>query len=73
MSRSGGNMAKFFNIEEDVLVGINRLMQVKRDRLYVVLQEANGFTDIAQYSDKYQNIRIVTVPSDRLDKSNRLA
>lgn len=66
-------MAKFFNIEEDVLVGINRLMQVKHDGMFVVLQQSNGFTDIAQYSDKYQNIRIVTVPTDRLDESKRLA
>lgn len=65
-------MAKFFNLEESAITGINRLWQRKYNNEYVVLGQANGFTDIAQYSDKYQNIRIVTVRTENLDLSSRL-
>lgn len=66
-------MAKFFNLEAEHINSINRLIQNKRDNEYVVLSEANGFTDIAQWSDKYQNVRIVTVRSVNLDWKYRLA
>lgn len=66
-------MAKFFNIEEEALVSMNQLMRNKRDNEYVVLNSANGFTDIAQYSSKYQNLHLVTVRSDALDWTYRLA
>lgn len=66
-------MSKFFNLEAEHVNSINKLVQNKRNNEYVVLQESNGFTDIAQWSDKYQNVRIITVRSANLDWTNRLA
>lgn len=66
-------MAKFFNLEAEHINSINRLVANRRDNEYVVLAESNGFTDIAQWSDKYQNVRIVTVRSCNLDWTHRLA
>lgn len=64
---------KFFTIEESALVHINQLMRRKVDQEYVVLSKYGSVTDICQYSGKYANVHIVTVPTDRLDPGLRLA
>lgn len=66
-------MSKFVLVQEDDLKQMRRLFDNARDNEYVLLSESNGFSDIAQYSDKYQAIRIVTVVSKHLDWTNRLA
>lgn len=66
-------MAKFFNLEAEHVNSINKLIKNKRNNEYVVLAESNGFADIAQWSDKYQNVRIITVRSANLDWTYRLA
>ena len=66
-------MSKFVLVQEDDLRQMKRLFENARDNEYVLLQESNGFSDIAQYSDKYQALRIVTVVSKHLDWTNRLA
>lgn len=65
-------MAKFFNIEGEQLARINRLYQRQVDGEYIILGQANGFTDIAQWSEKYMNIHIVTVRSENLRLEYRM-
>lgn len=66
-------MAKFFVVQVEQVEKLRNLVDRKIDGEYVVLQQSNGFTDIAQFSSKYQAVRIVTVPSGRLDWTLRLA
>lgn len=65
-------MAKFFNIEEKHMPGLSRLFRDKIDSQFIILGSANGFTDIAQYSTKYQNVRVITVRTENLDYTYRL-
>lgn len=62
----------FFFIEENHLPYILKLFSHKNNGEYVVLNESNGFSDIAQYSEKYENIRVITVPTNKLNVSDRL-
>ena len=66
-------MAKFYNIEDDDLKKMQLLMQRKIDNEFIVLSEYNGITDICQYSSKFQNLHIVSVPNARLDWSYKIA
>lgn len=66
-------MAKFFTIKEDKVRYLSLLMERKNPNEFVVLSEYNEFVDICQYSEKYQNLHIISVPSGRLDWSKRLA
>lgn len=65
-------MAKMFCIDSQNVEQIKRLLQRKIDQEYVILSKWNTYADIAQWCDKYQNVRIVTVPLDRLDRSMHL-
>lgn len=65
-------MAKFFTVQEDQVHRIGKLFENQREGEYVVLQQSNGFSDIAQYSEKYQAVKVITVPSNRLDWAKRL-
>lgn len=65
-------MQHIFAITEDKKMAINMLFQNKCEGEFVVLSMSNGFCDIAQWSDKYQNVKILTLPSDRLDMTMRL-
>ena len=60
---------KFTVVRQEALLGINLINQIKHDNMYVVLDEYNGFTTICQYSRKYDDFHIVTVSTDKLDKS----
>lgn len=66
-------MQHIFTITEDKLARVNQLARNKCDGEYVILTMSNGFCDIAQWSDKYQNVKIITLPYDRLDSTMRLA
>lgn len=60
-------MSHMFFIQPEQYKKIEMLFRMKREGLYVVLSSANGFSDIAQWVDKYQNVKIVTVPTYKLD------
>lgn len=60
-------MSKFFYIEEELIKSVNLLFRNKFDGQFVILSKGARFSDIAQWSDKYNNVRIVTVPNDKLD------
>ena len=42
------------------------------DKYYAVLEEYNGYSTIIQYSQKYDNLHIVSVKTDNLDKAYEL-
>lgn len=60
--------SKMFFLSKETLDGINYLFQKGTDGSYIVINEKNGFADIAQLCLDYDNVRLVTVRSDRLDK-----
>lgn len=60
---------KFIVIRQADILAINMINNSKRDNSYVVLDEYNGYSTICQYSSKYDDFHIVTVSSDKLDKS----
>lgn len=66
-------MQHIFCITEDKMDKVVQLSRNKLDGEFVVLTVSNGFCDIAQWSDKYQNVKIITLPYDRLNMSMRLA
>lgn len=65
-------MAHMFFLEEQKIRLLQRLVLEKIDGSYIVLQRGSDFSDIAQWSDKYQNIKFVCVRTDRLDESQRI-
>lgn len=65
-------MQKIYKLEESDLLKAWNLFENKRDNQYIVIGENNGYCDIVQWSNKYQNVHIVTVHKDRLDPSKEL-
>ena len=68
----GKTEMKFVIITQANLETINIMNQIKRDQMYCVLNEGNGFSTIAQYSSQYDSFKIVTCKSDDLNPHNRL-
>lgn len=66
-------MPKLFFIEDEHIKLMNELMKRRIDNEYIVLNSNNQLCDIAQYSCKYMNIHIATVPTEKLDSRYRLA
>lgn len=64
-------MAQFTIIKQEDLQTINQLNKLKKDNSYRVLNEFNGYSTIIQYSTKYDNFHIVSVPTDKLDETNK--
>lgn len=60
-------MQHIFCITEDKFRLLPLLIQYKSDKEFVILKDDNNFCDIAQWSNKYQNIKILTVRKDNLD------
>lgn len=65
-------MQKIYVLTAKDVSHIQTLMKRKCDNEYIVLKSNDGYSDICQWSDKYQNVHIATVRDDRLDESNRL-
>lgn len=61
-------MAKMFFLNNDKLERIKNLMETGGDGDFIILDEKNDFADIAQFCEDYHNVRLVTVPSKRLDR-----
>lgn len=60
-------MQHIFTITEDKFRLLPLLLTYKSDREFVILRRSNDFADIAQWSSKYQNIKILTVRYDSLN------
>lgn len=61
-------MAKMFCVDDYSVSQIQRLINRKVDQEYIIIQKWDKYCDIAQWCDKYQNVRIITVPADKLEK-----
>ena len=60
-------MKKMYFVENEQVNMFEQLFKNSIDNQYVVLNKNSTLADIAQYSQKYMNIHINTVPVDRLD------
>ena len=60
-------MQHIFAVTENQLVAINKLARDKFDGEFTFLTHGETFSDIAQWSEKYQNIKILTVPTKKLN------
>ena len=65
-------MSHFFFIEDYQIASLEKLILRKNDGEYIVLASSNGFSDIAQYTDKFQDLKIIAVPSRKLDPKKEL-
>lgn len=63
---------KYFVIDETACKYIYKLLKDKIDMQYIRLNTGNGFSDIVQYSEKYQSCRVITVRNDKLNTDNEL-
>lgn len=63
----------FFFIEDKHIAALSRLFRDAIDGAYIVLASSRDFSDIAQYSEKYQNVKVITVRTDNLDERLRIA
>lgn len=60
-------MQHIFAITESQLKKVNIIASHKFDGEFTVLSRGETFSDIAQWSDKYQNVKILTVPTQKLN------
>lgn len=60
-------MARFDVITQSNLNSINLINSLKKDGMYIVLNEFNGYSYICQYSKKYDSFKLINVPTDKLD------
>lgn len=63
---------KMYFIEQEHIELMSELLKNSIDNQYVVLSSNGRLCDIAQYSSKYQDIHINTLPVDKLDKKLEL-
>lgn len=67
-SQKGGVIVQhIFSITEEKFKLLPLLISFKSDNEFVILKDDRDFCDIAQWSNKYQNIKILTVRKDNLD------
>ena len=60
---------KMIVIKQEQFETMKLMNEMKRDNMFVVLNEFNGYSTICQYSKKYDNFHINDVPSDKLDRN----
>lgn len=65
-------MAKFTIIKRDHVDQLLMLYAMRIDNSYIVIDSNNGFSTIAQYSEKYKQVKLITVPTDQLNTSLEL-
>lgn len=62
----------FTIVKETALDEMKMLYRMKEDNAYIVLDEYKEFSVIAQYSSLYDQVKIITVKTENLDKTKRL-
>lgn len=62
----------FFLIQDYQIRFLSILYMNKIDNQYYVLAESGKYSDIAQYSEKYDCVSIKTVLTDNLDRVRQL-
>lgn len=58
---------KMYFMNADDLEEVKKLFKMNDDELFYELGSFNGYVDIAQYSSKYKEVHLVTVPRSKLD------
>lgn len=58
----------YFLNQTDV-ANIKHLFEYARDNAYFEISSWKGMVDIRQYSAKYKEVHLVTVPREKLDQS----
>lgn len=58
---------KMFFLEAEDLEKVRNLFNLRQDGAFYQIRSANGYSDIVQYSQKYQNVHFVTVPTNKLN------
>lgn len=48
------------------------LYMMREDNAYIVLNEYNEYSTIAQYSSKYDEVKIISVKTENLNPNKRL-
>ena len=56
----------FFILEPYQLQQIEKLFKEKINNSYVILTQSKGYCDIAQYSDKFQTVKLICVREENL-------
>ena len=65
-------MAHMFIIRPYDLDAMKTLFAKCEDGQFVILDENNGFADIAQYSARFNTVKIISVRADALQRRNEL-
>lgn len=65
-------LMKMIVIKKDHLSKMLDLMAKKMDNAYITLYEKDGYRTICQYSQKYDNLHIVTLCDKILSQSNKV-
>ena len=63
---------KFTIIKREHLDMMKMLYAMKEDNAFIIVDEFNGYSTIAQYSSKYDQVKLIDVKSENLDISKRL-
>lgn len=62
----------FTIIKRNDLDEMKMLYAMRQDNAYIVLDEYNEYSTIAQYSSKYDQVKVISVKTANLDPSKRL-
>ena len=63
---------KMIIIKPEHIQNMNKLMTIKQNDAFFIMDEYNGYSKICQYSSKYDNLHIVEVKSDNLKSACQL-
>jgi len=65
-------MSHFYLVKEEYIKYLTILYLNKIDNQYYILGSSGRYSDIAQYSSKYDCVSIKTVITENLDRTKRL-
>lgn len=63
---------KMIIVKQDDINNMIKLMTLKENDTFFVLDEFNGYSKICQYSSKYDNLHIVEVKSENLKNACKM-
>jgi len=63
---------KMVIIKREDINNMNKLMILKENDSFFVMDEFNGYSKICQYSSKYDNLHIVEVKNDNLKNACKM-
>ena len=63
---------KMVIINREDINNMNKLMMLKENDSFFIIDEYNGYSKICQYSSKYDNLHIVEVKNDNLKNACKM-